>query len=671
MDVLIYLASYPNQVLTRESILNAVWKDTHVEEIALTRSVSELRKIFDDDPRHPKVIETIHKRGYRLIAEVRGGTPPTHENSEKTTSIFAGKQQSDTGIFSITLLKGMLLSIFFLAVAFLWLSYGSSPTTSTISLLPGTTLQGNEIDPALSPDGSQLAFVWKPSNNVQGDIFVKSIDAGVTSMLQLTDTPVEERNPSWSPVGNQIAFVRFDGNNSSIYVIPSIGGTERKIVQTSSVRYPKLAWSAEGKWLAYSDNDPNESVKKLHMVHIDSKERNEITLPPSLHYGDFDPAFSPDGSKIVFVRGMAKGIHDIYVLDRNTQALNRITRDNKRIGGLAFSQDGSEIIYSSDRGGTVSLWAVSANGGDSRWLSFAGERVFDPVVPSKNNSVAYEKWQTNIDIMHLSLNENKEVKSELNLALLSSSRDEQAPVFSPDGQQLVFVTSRSGSPQIWIADADGQNARMLIDLETPMLGPAMWSPDGRSIVYNSRSGGNADIYTYNIETGQQTRITTHAANDITPNYSRDDKTIYFGSDRDGTWQLYKTDLQGKVKEKITNEGGFFAIESVDGNELFISKANQAGIWRVNVDGSTDRIIRDLEPHQWYNWQVISSGIYYIGRDEQSDPALKRFKNGETVTLRSLASWPETPGFTLSPDGNNALLAFETEGESDIMIAQFE
>ncbi|HZB46211.1 MAG TPA: transcriptional regulator, partial [Pyrinomonadaceae bacterium] len=66
MDVLVLLAGRPGEVVTREQLFRTVWAGTHVTEHALARSISELRKIFRDSPRHPRVVETIPKIGYRL-----------------------------------------------------------------------------------------------------------------------------------------------------------------------------------------------------------------------------------------------------------------------------------------------------------------------------------------------------------------------------------------------------------------------------------------------------------------------------------------------------------------------------------------------------------------------------------------------------------------------------
>jgi len=80
MEVLVCLAKHPGETLSKETLLQAVWPDTFVSEDALKHSISELRRVFDDDPREPRVIQTIAKRGYRFIAAV------SREATGQTTS---------------------------------------------------------------------------------------------------------------------------------------------------------------------------------------------------------------------------------------------------------------------------------------------------------------------------------------------------------------------------------------------------------------------------------------------------------------------------------------------------------------------------------------------------------------------------------------------------------
>lgn len=74
MQVLVLLAKHPGQVLTREFLIDTVWQNRFVGEEGLTQAISRLRKVFGDNARHPKFIETIPKKGYRFIADIERNT---------------------------------------------------------------------------------------------------------------------------------------------------------------------------------------------------------------------------------------------------------------------------------------------------------------------------------------------------------------------------------------------------------------------------------------------------------------------------------------------------------------------------------------------------------------------------------------------------------------------
>ena len=101
MDLLAYLAGSPGTVISKETLLNDVWGTEAISESALTRTVSELRDALDDDAPQPRFLETIPKRGYRLIADVRPAVSPEESNSHRRRAralAISGSRTSDRGI---------------------------------------------------------------------------------------------------------------------------------------------------------------------------------------------------------------------------------------------------------------------------------------------------------------------------------------------------------------------------------------------------------------------------------------------------------------------------------------------------------------------------------------------------------------------------------------------
>jgi WD40 repeat protein len=127
-------------------------------------------------------------------------------------------------------------------------------TREPLRLVPSTTLPGLEYNPAFSPDGKLVAFQWNGPSRDNFDIYVKQ--AGRAEQpFRLTTDPAWDCCPAWSPDGGEIAFVRLSGEAKSIYTVPSLGGTERKLYEINAPTYASYSsWSHDGRWIYFSSN---------------------------------------------------------------------------------------------------------------------------------------------------------------------------------------------------------------------------------------------------------------------------------------------------------------------------------------------------------------------------------------------------------------------------------
>ena len=125
--------------------------------------------------------------------------------------------------------------------------------------IPLTSLPGKERYASFSPDGGQIAFVWDGEKGDNEDIYVKVI--GTEVPLRLTTNPAPDRYPVWSPDGRQIAFARASTKGSELFVMPALGGPERKIQSRSSSLdhcSGMMSWSPDGQLLAIADREGDQ-----------------------------------------------------------------------------------------------------------------------------------------------------------------------------------------------------------------------------------------------------------------------------------------------------------------------------------------------------------------------------------------------------------------------------
>ena len=98
----------------------------------------------------------------------------------------------------------------------------------------------------------------------------------------------------------------------------------------------------------------------------------------------------------------------------------------------------------------------------------------------------------------------------------SSTFDEQTPHYSPDGARVAFTSTRSGVEEIWVANRDGSHPQQVTSIGGPQCSNPQWSLDGRTILFNSRREGSADLYTLVPETGELHRLTSDTSDEIEP-----------------------------------------------------------------------------------------------------------------------------------------------------------
>src|SRR5262249_52069772 len=156
------------------------------------------------------------------------------------------------------------------------------PNFSSINITPFTSLPGQEVTPAFSPEGSQIAFAWSSNLEKGFDLYVKTI--GSERMIKLTDHPAHWISPAWSPDGAEIAFSRWSQEESGIFVIPALGGPERKLADATFWYEPfmQISWSPDSKSLAYWST--GESGSHIFLLPLDTLRPRMVN--PDLHCWD-------------------------------------------------------------------------------------------------------------------------------------------------------------------------------------------------------------------------------------------------------------------------------------------------------------------------------------------------------------------------------------------------
>jgi Tol biopolymer transport system component/DNA-binding winged helix-turn-helix (wHTH) protein len=672
--VLAALLERPGQIVSREELRQLIWPEKSFGDFdhAINLALAKLRSTLGDSADVPHLIETLPRRGYRFIAPLKEQRerPPARiiaPPQEQTVQAPLKEHPALAAGRKLWLIVGALALVVVAALALLRL-FSTRREQSSIGgeVLPLVSMPGQQDTPATSPDGSQVAFSY--SGGPHPGIYVALI--GGEKPLQLTQNA--DGNPAWSPDGRQIAFARYDfsSNQKKLYVIPALGGSERHVYTASFPKWRQcnqMSWSPDGKSLIFPEGLEKSAKARLSILSLSDLTARPLTSPINQQF-DCDPVFSPDGTRVAFARGpMAAFLSDLFVLRVADGQLLRLTTGNSG-GDAAWTPDGKEIVFDSPARGFRSLWRISASGGTPQPVVGPGAG-YEPSISRSGNQLAYlvsKKWDT---VWRLDLKDERHALAPP-VRLLSGRGIVWKPSYSPDGKKITFESDRMGYEDIWMCDSDGSNCSQLT-ARHGTTATARWSPNGRYLAFESITQNYWQVGVLELPDGSPHMLTTFPeTNNGAPRWSRDGKWIYFYSVHDpGGYELWKISLNGGSPVRVTTQGGFHGIESMDGRFLFYSKFGECGIWKKSLDTNEESIL-PIHACKWFTWDVTRDGIYFLNPDPPPNGRIEffDFAHGQTTPILALDKPASLfGGVTVSPDGKSLLFGQNELSESYIMV----
>ena len=687
LRVLQVLLECAGEVVTRDEFRERVWPDDSVRDCdnSLRVAVAKLRQAFGDDPDTPQYIETLPRRGYRWLYPVtihdtspNVGGPELSVQEGFGSAMPDGEMPTPDPITSVSLqssrrtvlIRRLVLSTLLWIAVFgaIWF-LRAEPESASPRVLPLTSYPGLEYMPSLSPDGKRIAFAWTGTNPSDPySVYVRPITDDRARRLAETPPGAADGDPVWSADGKSIYFFRRGGGQSGIYVAAVEGGPAHQLVVTSlggrRLRRARFDVSPTGHTLIYPDEVPGQDTAALFQFDLSTLQSHQITNPPPNSEGDGDPAFSHDGKTVAFQRNTLD-LGQIYILPSGGGDARVITSNSigDFIDGLAWTSDDREIIFGGNQ-----LRRVSATRGEQsiKGVSYVPGPATFPAI--RGNLLAYVQAAVNANIWKLDLRDSTHAAGDPS-KLISSTRQQAAPAFSPDGTRIAFQSDRSGSWEIWMCDRDGSNAVQLTHFGGSMSGTPRWSPDGKQIVFDSRVNGVSQVYVVSVDGGQPRQLTNDAVGGEVPSFSRDGRWIYYSSNRQGVTGIWKLPADGGPPQSVTSHSGIYAVESAHGEYLYYSRsALDPTIWRVPLKGGSEEQVPGVpKPFDTSHWALVDSGIYLVNGN--GDLLFFQFdKVGVTKVFhdqRFLTDW----SMAVSPDGREIVWAQIDDRAADLMLVE--
>ena len=278
---------------------------------------------------------------------------------------------------------------------------------------------------------------------------------------------------------------------------------------------------------------------------------------------------------------------------------------------------------------------------------------------SRQGRIAYSQYIIDTDIWKLDFS-NRGPASRL----VTSTRIDHLPRYSPDGKRIAFDSDCSGTHEIWTCASDGAGAVQLTSFEGPNVSTPFWSPDGAWIGFTV-IGPDVSLYTVASGGGSPKRLRSGVTGAA---WSHDGEWIYFRVESAG--EIWKMRPDGSGASVLLKRAVFVA-EAPDGRFLYFTRSGGfpvMNLWKVPIGGGSE--IKVLDRVFGSNYDITNNGRDCLHRRQvRAHPSFLDFATGKVRSIARTSGTPEV-GFSVSPDGSSLLyVQFEEHGGSDLMLAE--
>jgi len=274
--------------------------------------------------------------------------------------------------------------------------------------------------------------------------------------------------------------------------------------------------------------------------------------PTPIYY--FNPHWSSDGNKIVF-ESTKDGKSAIYTINTDGSSLRKLT-DGKEDGQPRWSRDGKRIVFYSQRDGHMQLFVMNADGSGQTKLTNDNDLDYLPDLSPNGDYVVFQSRKERPGIAH----DIYIIRSDgTNRTRLTDGKNGYtSPKWSPDGKKIVFekaivtkkyyremsrdeMTAMKSSTEIFVMDKDGKNLKNLTNNNFEDSTP-QWSKNGKTIYFMSGRDGSPNIYAMNAD-GTKVRKVADGKIVSNPFISPDEKHFAYTKEVDGKWGLYVYEIK--------------------------------------------------------------------------------------------------------------------------------
>ncbi|HEX6975506.1 MAG TPA: protein kinase [Vicinamibacterales bacterium] len=455
------------------------------------------------------------------------------------------------------------------------------------------TSSGNAFLAAISADGRYVVHVKIQGG--QSGLWVRQ--TATTSDAQIVaPAAVRFDGVTYSPDGDYVYYNTYaiTGGVATLYKVPILGGTPQRILEDVD---SAVSFSPDGRQFAFMRGHPAEGRNYVMIANADgSGARRAGTVEPPDQLQLSTPAWSPDGKTIaIAAQSLRDGPHFlVFAMDVASGTFKNIGGRWTNVADVQWLPGGASFVTSASEFGstTMQLWEVSFPGGERRRITNDLNRYLGVSVSADSRSLVTVQQEA---VANLWVGTASNLTGGKMVTTGRGRTDGFTGVsWAPDGR-IVFGSIASGRPEIWIANADGSEARQLTNDDSPAQNPAV-SADGRFIVFQRFKTDGVNLWKMAIDGADVQQLTREGAA-VTPVVSPDSRSVFYTSNSAGFPTTWKVPAEGGDPVQVSK--AYFRVTAVspDGATLlgigWDATARRSAVATLPAAGGSPTLIPDI------------------------------------------------------------------------------
>jgi DNA-binding winged helix-turn-helix (wHTH) protein/Tol biopolymer transport system component len=650
VELLAYFCRHTNQIISRDQLIEQVWGGRLITDNAVTKVINKLRKNLNDDPRKPRFIATLPKKGYKFIASASEIVEVNiaEQASNKTSRVTSAETHGQ--ILDISKEKSSFtrpLFILGLMALLVWIIFSfqndkvHSPITQVKAL---TRSAGNETWPQVSPNGNYLAYMEFGDKRI--NLWVKSlIDEKSVEITHGKENELGVGPASWNSDGSKLAYLVASSNSCQYYVREISGLTlgEPELIHNCPVgSFGRISFTHDDNRVVYTESD--DSPYTLFEMNLATGVKRRLNQPEQFLGGNSQFDLHPTKNTLLISSPDKQQWEGYYSLDLETDELILLFKQDAYICCGIWDHSGERVVLMGDHP-AYQLVSYDRNGNDKQVIYSGSQQLRGPQRHINGKDYLFIAGYVNQNALYYDF----ETQSDIFVA--NTSVDDRLAVFSEHNDQIAFIGLSTGNEEVWLTDKQGSQLTKLTQFnDSRHIISLLWSSSGNYLLglslnqiylIDSKTGDSEilkipqveirglswksdQVIAYSTKRKSTWRVNyydikTHQVSYETPKWA----FIKYTADPDDVlWQAQNGDLFVTIEQTPLQDKELNEVSFLNGRQFNLKKVGTKWAWQNFTDGQYHLMLKQ-ELHQpakevmktdSYHFDLSSEGLLYHSTD---------------------------------------------------------